>query len=217
MAKNYNSFRVALLTSCAITVALSAEAAEVTSERLLNPDKEPQNWLMNHRTYDGQRFSLSRINKDNVKNLRLAYAVPLGGDSRQASSTRRPHLPRTASSTSLIPGVCSTRSTSRRATAGASSGAWTPSKSGSKPTAVQPSGATWSSRRPTRPARVIATDKETGKVVWETNVTSGLAQMGNTGAPLAVKDKIVVRSAGSDPAGAAGSLRLMPQPADANG
>jgi glucose dehydrogenase len=29
----------------------------VTPERLLNPDKEPQNWLMNHRTYDGQRFS----------------------------------------------------------------------------------------------------------------------------------------------------------------
>jgi hypothetical protein len=24
---------------------------------LLNPDKEPQNWLMNHRTYDGQRYS----------------------------------------------------------------------------------------------------------------------------------------------------------------
>src|SRR6266436_5204004 len=55
-------------------------AAEVTPERLLNPDKEPQNWLMNHRTYDGQRFSpLARINRDNVKNLKLAYAVPLGG------------------------------------------------------------------------------------------------------------------------------------------
>ena len=27
-----------------------ALAADVTPERLLNPDKEPQNWLMNHRT-----------------------------------------------------------------------------------------------------------------------------------------------------------------------
>ena len=55
-------------------------AADVTPERLVNADKEPQNWLMNHRTYDGQRFSpLARINKDNVKNLKLAYAVPLGG------------------------------------------------------------------------------------------------------------------------------------------
>ena len=35
---------------------------------------------MNHRTYDGQRFSpLARINKDNVKGLKLAYTVALGG------------------------------------------------------------------------------------------------------------------------------------------
>ena len=65
------------VASTALTPAL---AADVTPERLLNADKEPQNWLMNHRTYDGQRFSpLARINKDNVKNLKLAYAVPLGG------------------------------------------------------------------------------------------------------------------------------------------
>jgi alcohol dehydrogenase (cytochrome c) len=52
----------------------------VTPERLLNP--EPQNWLTNHRTYNGQRFSpLARINKGNVKSLKLAYAVPLGGSS----------------------------------------------------------------------------------------------------------------------------------------
>src|SRR5262249_54702304 len=57
-----------------------ALAADVTPERLINADKEPQNWLMNHRTYDGQRFSpLDRINKANVKGLKLAYAVPLGG------------------------------------------------------------------------------------------------------------------------------------------
>src|SRR5882757_8831293 len=67
------------LTSTALAVS-SLSAAEVTPDRLLNADREPQNWLMNHRTYDGQRFSpLARINRDNVKNLKLAYAVPLGG------------------------------------------------------------------------------------------------------------------------------------------
>src|SRR5438128_11557688 len=61
-------------------LAGTAQAADVTPERLLNPDKEPQNWLMNHRTYDGQRFSpLDKINKGNVKGLKLAYAVALGG------------------------------------------------------------------------------------------------------------------------------------------
>src|SRR6266704_3174663 len=63
-----------------VMAASTASAAEVTPDRLVNADKEPQNWLMNHRTYDGQRYSpLGRINKDNVKNLRLAYAVPLSG------------------------------------------------------------------------------------------------------------------------------------------
>src|ERR1700683_3935432 len=80
MARHHDSIRVALLTGSMLAVALPANAVDVTPERLLNPDREPQNWLMNHRTYDGQRFSpLARIDKDNVKNLRLAYAVPLGG------------------------------------------------------------------------------------------------------------------------------------------
>jgi alcohol dehydrogenase (cytochrome c) len=57
-------------------------AAEVTPDRLANADKEPQNWLMNHRTYDAQRFSpLAHINKDNIKGLKLAYAVAIGGTS----------------------------------------------------------------------------------------------------------------------------------------
>ena len=52
----------------------------VTPERLVNADREPGNWLMNHRTYDGQRFSpLTRVNTSNVKGMRLAYAVALGG------------------------------------------------------------------------------------------------------------------------------------------
>src|SRR5260221_1050628 len=75
-----DSIRIMLLASSALAMASSAFAADVTPERLLNPDKEPQNWLMNHRTYDGQRYSpLARISRENVKNLKLAYAVPLGG------------------------------------------------------------------------------------------------------------------------------------------
>src|ERR687888_120537 len=74
------STRLHLLAATAASIALPALAADVTSERLLNADKEPQNWLMNHRTYDGQRYSpLDRINKSTVKGLKLAYAVPLGG------------------------------------------------------------------------------------------------------------------------------------------
>ena len=60
----------------------SAVAADVTADRLINADREPQNWLMNHRTYDAQRYSpLDKINKSNVKSLKLAYAVAIGGTS----------------------------------------------------------------------------------------------------------------------------------------
>ena len=48
------------------------------------------------------------------------------------------------------------------------------------------------------PARVIATNKETGKVAWDTNVADGQADLQLTAAPLAVKDKIIVGAAGGD-------------------
>src|SRR5258708_12642450 len=63
-----------------LTGASPALAAEVAPERRVNADREPGNWLMNHRTYDAQRYSpLDKINRGNVKNLKLAYAVALGG------------------------------------------------------------------------------------------------------------------------------------------
>ena len=55
-----------------------ASAADVTFERLLNP--EPQNWLMMNGDYGSQRYSkLTQINRDNVKNLRMVWALALGG------------------------------------------------------------------------------------------------------------------------------------------
>jgi alcohol dehydrogenase (cytochrome c) len=53
--RDHRSLCSLLLASAAILAAAPATAADVTPERLANP--EPGNWLMNHRTYDGQRFS----------------------------------------------------------------------------------------------------------------------------------------------------------------
>ena len=72
----------AFLTGAGLAAAWPAAAAEVTADRLINADREPQNWLMNHRTYDAQRYSpLDKINTGNVKSLKLAYAVAIGGNS----------------------------------------------------------------------------------------------------------------------------------------
>ena len=76
------SLRNLLLASSFALAIAPAMAADVTPDRLVNADREPQNWLMNHRTYDAQRYSpLDKINKTNVKSLKLAYAVALGGTS----------------------------------------------------------------------------------------------------------------------------------------
>ncbi len=52
----------------------------VNKERLLNAQNEPQNWLMMNGDYGANRYSkLSQINRENVKNLRMAWALALGG------------------------------------------------------------------------------------------------------------------------------------------
>jgi alcohol dehydrogenase (cytochrome c) len=69
-----------LMPALLVSTCLTAVAADVTSERLLNADKEPQNWLMVNKDYSSHRYSeLDQINKGNVKNLHVAFTVALGG------------------------------------------------------------------------------------------------------------------------------------------
>ena len=80
MSASRISARLLLGSACALLASTTLRAAEVTFERLAHP--EPQNWLMNHHDFGSQRFSaLDAINKSNVKNLRLAFAVAVGGTS----------------------------------------------------------------------------------------------------------------------------------------
>ena len=48
--------------------------AQVTFDRLLHADQEPQNWLTYSGTYASQRYSLlTQVNRNNVKNLQLKW------------------------------------------------------------------------------------------------------------------------------------------------
>src|SRR5258707_2028887 len=67
----------ALLIATALT---PVRAADVTNDRLLNPQREPQNWILHHGNYQGHRFSLLKeINTDTVRNLKPVFMVALGG------------------------------------------------------------------------------------------------------------------------------------------
>ncbi len=69
------------LLASAIGLAMPARAAdEVTLDRLLNADREQGNWIHHHKNYAGHRYSpLSQINRDTVKNLKVAWTMHLGG------------------------------------------------------------------------------------------------------------------------------------------
>src|SRR5437016_39538 len=76
--------RAALLGVSLAALSASAFAAEykmtVNKDRLINSANEPQNWLMMNGDYGSTRYSkLAQINRDNVKNLRLVWALALGG------------------------------------------------------------------------------------------------------------------------------------------
>ena len=162
--------RSVLLASSMLALVWPSLAAEMTSQRLINADKEPQNWLMNHRTYDGQRYSpLTQINKDNVKNLKLAYAVPLGGATGNEFNEATPlaeegfiyitdswgvlyKIDGTAGDVGRIVWRMDPKQERQQANRGAA--LW-------GNLVISPAN---------HPARVIATDKTSGKVVWETNV-----------------------------------------------
>jgi alcohol dehydrogenase (cytochrome c) len=75
------SFTGALFGSLLMATALTPlRAADMTNERALNPQREPQNWILHHGNYQGHRFSpLKEINTDTVRNLRPAFTVALSG------------------------------------------------------------------------------------------------------------------------------------------
>jgi alcohol dehydrogenase (cytochrome c) len=198
MTRRNHSIRTALFAGTMLAAAAPAIAAEVTPERLTNPDREPQNWLMNHRTYNGQRFSpLARINKDNVRNLKLACAVPLGGSTGgeflEATPLVEDGFLYITDAWGVLYKIDGTSGDSGRIV-------WRMDPKQEAP-ATNRGAALWGNLVITPanyPARIVATDKTSGKVVWETNMVFGQAELRITGAPLAIKDKIIVGAAGGD-------------------
>ena len=162
------SIRKTLLATSLTVLTWPALAADVTPQRLINADKEPQNWLMNHRTYDGQRFSpLARISRDNVRGLKLAYAVPLGGGAgnefNEATPLAEDGFLYITDSWGVLYKIVGTSGDAGRIV-------WRMDPKQEQQRQSR-GAALWGNLVITAangPGRVIATDKETGKVVWET-------------------------------------------------
>src|SRR5436190_23917604 len=73
---------VGLIGAAVASTILSAADSTITvsQDRLNNALNEPQNCLLMNGDYGSPRFSkLTQINRENVKNLRMVWAMALGG------------------------------------------------------------------------------------------------------------------------------------------
>src|SRR4051812_23650827 len=197
--KNQTMAPKKLLATASLTALLAgtslAFAGDVTFERLRNP--EPQNWLMNHHDYGSQRYSpLDIINKSNVKNLKLAFAVPLGGTSGNEYVEATPLVDDGAMYITNVWGVVY-KIDVRAGNLGRI--LWKMDPGQQKPDRNR-GVALWGNLVVSvagYDGRVIATDQETGKVVWDKKL-GDQPDLELTAAPLALKESIVIGASGGD-------------------
>jgi alcohol dehydrogenase (cytochrome c) len=176
--------------------ALSAQSP-VTFDRILNADKEPQNWLSYSGTTRSQRYSLlTQITPDNVKNLELQWVF-------QSRS-----LEKYESTPLVVDGVMYTVQNPDDVVAlDAATGRvfWTysyPVSPDARPCCGRLSrgvailGETLYIG--TIDAHVVALDAKTGKAIWDIEVGKAASGYAITHAPQIVKDKVIVGMAGGE-------------------
>jgi alcohol dehydrogenase (cytochrome c) len=172
-----------------------AHADDVTYERLLHP--EPQNWLMNHHDFGAHRYStLDVINKTNAKDLKLAFAVAIGGASGNENLEATPLVEDGFMYMTDAWGVVY-KIDVRSGKLGHVIWKMDP---GQERIDRNRGVALWGNLVISvvgGDARVVATDKETGKIVWDKKLDDQRDLTLNA-APLALKDEIVVGASGGD-------------------
>ncbi len=71
--------RIVLLSGVATLAMLGLTAPGSANEQLIELEKKPENWVMQLGNYAGHRYSqLDQINRDNVKDLRVAWTFSTG-------------------------------------------------------------------------------------------------------------------------------------------
>jgi len=179
--------------------AVYAQGLPVPYERLLKADQEPGNWLMYSSTYNGWRFSrLDQINTRNVKDLRVKWLF------------QGRHQEKFETTPLVVDGIMYlTRPENDVFALDAETGRvlWTYSHKNPERTynccgRVNRGLAILGNRAfmNTLDMHLIALDAKSGRELWKTDMgdyqeSGGYAA---TGAPLAVKDKVIVGMAGGE-------------------
>ena len=180
-------------------VVLFGQGVPVNYDRLANADNEAGNWLMYSRTYNGWRFSpLDQVNTQNVKNLHMKWMF------------QGRHLEKFETTPLVIDGIMYlTRPENDVFALDAETGRvmWNYSHKNPERTynccgRVNRGLAVLGNRlfMTTLDMHVIAIDAKSGRELWKTEMFDYGAAGGYaaTGAPLALKDKVIVGMAGGE-------------------
>ena len=195
---NGKGIPIAMFARAALALlAISTLNAQVTFDRILHADKEPQNWLTYSGTTLGQRYStLKQITPDNVKDLTMQWAF-------QARSTEK-----FEATPLVVDGMMYvTQAPNDVVALDAATGEikWLYSYSVSR------------DARPccgrinrglailgntlymgTIDAHLVALDAHDGKLLWDAEVAKATSGYALTHAPLIVKDKVIMGVAGGE-------------------
>ena len=181
-------------------VMSSAQAGPATYEDLVNAGDDTSSWLQYSRTYQSHRYvDLNQINRSNVHRLRPAWIFPVGGETRGLQATPLIHE-----------GVIYMSADESRVFA-------IDARTGAKIWSFDPQVDEEAERVyccgsqnrgvaildnmifvGTMDARMIALNKDTGEVIWDTVVIGWEAGYSITGAPLVVKDMVLTGIAGGE-------------------
>ena len=186
-----------LLTAVAGLAIAQTPSGPITFERIQNSNREPQNWLTYSGNKMGQRYSpLTQITPQNVQNLELAWLWQARSVEKfEATSIARDGILYTIQAPNDI--VALDAATGRPQ--------WTylyrnlpegRNCCGQVNRGLAILGETLFMG--TLDAHIIALDRKSGALVWKTKVAEAKDRFVITHAPLVVKDKVIVGTAGGD-------------------
>ena len=154
---------------------------------------------MNHRTYDAQRYApLDKINTGNVKNLKLAYSVAIGGtainENLESTPLAEDGFLYVVDLWGIVYKIDARAGDLARVM-------WRMDPKQEKAPDANRGVALWGNfviSIANHPPRLIATNKETGRSSGKPTCPTARTRLQFTAAPLPVKDKIIVGAAGGD-------------------
>ncbi|AUX68188.1 PQQ-dependent dehydrogenase, methanol/ethanol family [Porphyrobacter sp. HT-58-2] len=171
----------------------------ITNAMLVGADSDTANWIGHGRTYSEQRFSpLDGINRENVGNLGLAWAADINGSRGQEATPL------------VIDGklyLTTEWSIVKAFDAVTGKELWThdpkvPKETGVKACCdvVNRGLAAWGDRLffGTLDGRLVALDRETGRVEWETVTVDQTKSYTITGAPRVIDGKVIIGNGGAE-------------------